>query len=145
MRSASAKKPQRTPDPETKPTTRKLLPLPLRSSSALACAVCGQDRDKEPPSCPAVPGEIDPGIRQAVQQLQEHGIETCESCEGGPGHAYPEPTVAFYGTTEAGWRALAVCLAHGLPVFALRRSWEVLETNEPTGPYWELVFRRRMV
>jgi hypothetical protein len=123
---------QRTPDVETHPTTRGLVPLPLRVPD-------------EPAPCPPIPGEIDPGIRQAVQLLQDHGIETCESCEGGTGHAYPEPTVAFWGTPEAGWRAVAVCLAYGLPVRSLRRVWDVLETNEPTGPHWELIFRRRMV
>ena len=91
-----------------------------------------------------MPGQIDPGIRQAVLRLQQHNIETCESCEGSPGHAYPEPTVAFYGTAEAGWRAMAVCLAYGLPVRSLRRVWDVLETNEPTGPHWEVTFWRRM-
>src|SRR6266540_3788315 len=40
------------------------------------------------------------------ERLQTCGIETFESCEGGPGHAYPEPTIRFQGTPEAGWRAL---------------------------------------
>lgn len=92
-----------------------------------------------------MPGKIDPGIRQAVKRLQEYNIETMESCEAGPGHAYPEPTVAFYETSEAGWRALAVCLAYGLPVLALRRVWEMLDGNEPTGPHWEITFRKRMI
>jgi len=100
---------------------------------------------KEPPSSPSVPGKIDIGIRQAVKRLQEYGIETCESCEGGRGHAYPEPTVAFYGTPEAGWRAVAICIAYGLPVSSLRRVWDILEGNEPTGPHWEITFRRRMI
>ena len=84
-------------------------------------------------------------IRLAVQRLQEHQIETCESCEGGPDHAYPEPTVAFYGTPEAGWRAVAVCLSYGLPVRSLRRVWDIVEANEPTGPHWEITFRQRMI
>jgi len=134
---------QRTPDPETRPTSRKLLPLPLRPKAT--CSVCGHTWNDQAPSCSPVPGKIDPGIRQAVQRLQEHHIETCESCEGGPGHAYPEPTVAFYGGPDEGWRALAVCLSAGLPVFSLCRRWIVLERNEPTGPHWELTFRTRMV
>lgn len=87
---------------------------------------------------------IDPGIRKAVEVLQGAQIETFESCEGSTGHAYPEPTVAFYGTLEAGWRAVAVCIAHGLPVLSLRRVWDLLDGNEPTGPHWEVTFRRRM-
>jgi hypothetical protein len=102
-------------------------------------------RENEPLPAPPVPGEIDPGIRQAVKFLREHGIETYESCEGSLGHSYPEPTVAFYGTQEAGWRAISVCLSHGLPVLSLRRVWDVLDGNEPTGPHWEITFRKRML
>lgn len=87
---------------------------------------------------------LDPGIRKAVERLQAEGIETFESCEGGPGHSFPEPTVRFYGTPEAGWRAVGVCLAFGLPISALRRVWYVLDSNEPTGPQWEIIFRKRL-
>lgn len=90
-----------------------------------------------------IPGKLDPGIADAVRRLQASGIETFESCEGGLGHAYPEPTVRFHGTPEAGWRAVSVCLAYGLPVLSLRRVWDVLERNEPTGPYWEITFREQ--
>ncbi len=85
---------------------------------------------------------LDPGIRKAVEQLQAEGIETFESCEGGPRHSFPEPTVRFHGTSEAGWRALGICLAYGLPILALRRVWYVLDGNEPTGPHWEITFRQ---
>ncbi len=88
--------------------------------------------------------EIDPGIRKAVERLQACEIETFESCEGGPGHAFPEPTVRFYGTPEAGWRAVSVCLAFGLPILALRRVWYVVDSNEPSGPQWEIIFRERL-
>jgi hypothetical protein len=86
---------------------------------------------------------LDPGIRKAVERLQAEGIETFESCEGGPGHSYPEPSVRFYGTPEAGWRAVGVCLAYGLPILFLRRIWSILDGNEPNGPHWEIVFRAR--
>jgi hypothetical protein len=98
---------------------------------------------KRSPS-PPVPGRLDIGIRKAVERLQASGIETFESCEGGDGHAYPEPTVRFYGTPEAGWRAVGVCLAYGFPVASLRRAWNILDTNEPTGPHWEITFRERL-
>jgi len=91
-----------------------------------------------------IPGRLDHGIEKAVRLLQAAEVETFESCEGGPSHAYSEPTVRFHGTPEAGWRALAICLAHGLPVLALRRVWYVLDRNEPTGPDWEIVFRERL-
>ena len=93
---------------------------------------------------PPVPGKLDRGIRRAVEQLQACGIETFESCEGGEGHAFTEPTIRFYGAPEAGWRAVAACLAHGLPILALRRVWYVLDSNEPSGPNWEIVFRERV-
>ncbi len=90
------------------------------------------------------PGKLDPGIREAVERLQAGNTETFESCEGGAGHAYPEPTVRFHGTPEAGWRAVAICLAYGLPILALRRIWLMLDANELTGPYWEITFRKRL-
>jgi len=83
----------------------------------------------------AVAGKLDMGIEKAVRRLQACGIETFESCEGGAGHAYLEPTIRFHGTPEAGWRAVGVCLAYGLPIMALRRVWDILDGNEPSGPH----------
>jgi hypothetical protein len=91
-----------------------------------------------------IPGKIDPGIEKAVRRLQACGIETFESCEGGIGHAYPEPTIRFHGAPEAGWRAVAACLSYGLPVMSLRRVWDILYANEPAGPHWEITFRAKV-
>lgn len=91
-----------------------------------------------------IPGKLDAGIRIAVERLKSSGIETFESCEGGKGHAYTEPTVRFHGTPEAGWRAVAICLAYGLPIMSLRRVWDVLDGGEPNGPHWEITFRRKL-
>jgi hypothetical protein len=85
--------------------------------------------------------DLDPGIRQAVLLLVEAGIKTYESCDATEGHSYTEPTIKFYGAISDGWRALAVCKDHGLPVRNLERCWD-LEDGEPAGPYWKLVFRR---
>jgi hypothetical protein len=82
---------------------------------------------------------LDEGIREIVLQLRSSGIETIESCQGGDGHAYPEPTVRFSGNKTEGYRALAVALQFGFRVSELRRVWPVLD-YEPTGPYWELTF-----
>lgn len=82
---------------------------------------------------------LDPGIRQAVEALHSAGVETFESCEGGDGHAYPEPTVRFLGDKAEGHRALAAAMRAGLNPACLRRVWPVLE-DEPHGPYWELTF-----
>lgn len=82
---------------------------------------------------------LDPGIAPFVEALCEAGIHTFESCEGGAGHAYPQPTVRFHGGRAEGFRALAAAFDVGLPVAELRRVWPILD-GEPTGPYWELTF-----
>ncbi len=85
-----------------------------------------------------IPG-LDSRIAPFVYALRDAGVETFESCQGGPGHAFAEPTVRFHGHREEGLRALAAALQRGLPVNDLRRVWPVLD-GEPTGPYWELTF-----
>ena len=82
---------------------------------------------------------LDKAIERAVHILTDAGIETFESCQGGKGHAYPEPTIRFHGGKGEGFKALAIALENGLKVAGLRRVWPVLE-NEPTGPWWELTF-----
>lgn len=83
---------------------------------------------------------IDGGIAREVAILQAAGIETFESCEGGPGHAFREPTIRFHGDEGEGFRALSVAIKQGLPVDCLRRTWSLIG-SEPTGPSWELTFR----
>ena len=82
---------------------------------------------------------LDAGIREYVLALREGGIETFESCQGGPGHAFPEPTVRFHGGMAEGFRAFAVAKERGLPVLKLRLAYPV-EDGMLTGPWWELVF-----
>jgi len=101
-------------------------------------------KPKEDKASAPVPGRIDLGIAKAVRLLQDAGIETFESCEGGAGHSYPEPAVRFHGGPGEGWRALAACLAIDLPVLCLRRYWHVLDHTDVTGPDWEIVFRERV-
>jgi hypothetical protein len=86
---------------------------------------------------------LDAGIKKAVSILNEAGIETYESCEGGSGHAYPEPTIAFHGERGEGFKAFAVAVQHGLPVSALRRVWRI-DDGEPTGHSWEITFYERV-
>lgn len=85
------------------------------------------------------PKGIDKGISYAVKVMRDGGVETFESCEGGPGHAFLEPTIRFHGARAAGFSALACALAHGLPVSEIRRFWQVLD-GEPHGPHWEITF-----
>ena len=84
---------------------------------------------------------LDEGIKREVEILRENGIETYESCEGGPRHAYPEPTVRFHGQKEEGFRALAIALQNGLKPSKLGRVWTIID-HEPTGPEWEITFYR---
>ena len=84
---------------------------------------------------------IDRGIRRAVHVLWDNGVETTESCEGGRGHPFAEPTVRFYGSHAEGLRALGIALQHGLKVAELRRYWSI-EDGEPVGPMWEMTFFR---
>lgn len=84
---------------------------------------------------------LDPGISYYVDVLDAHGVETFESCQGGDGHAFSEPSVRFHGQRAAGWHALGVAQNHGLPVIELHRQWSILD-GEPNGPYWVLIFKR---
>src|SRR6266478_5963574 len=58
---------------------------------------------------------LDAGIREIVIVLVANGVETFESCEGGDGHSFPEPTIRFEGTDSEGLRAVSVALENGLP------------------------------
>ena len=82
---------------------------------------------------------LDEGIAPMVNLLRGASIETFESCEGGEGHAYPEPTIRFHGDRSEGFRALAVALQNGLNVESIRRVWPIID-GEPTGPWWEITF-----
>jgi hypothetical protein len=82
---------------------------------------------------------LDLGIRHYVAVLRSQGIETCQSCQGGPDHAYLEPTIDFYGDRAEGPRAVAAAFAYGLPVSELRRVWN-LRDGELDGPLWQITF-----
>lgn len=86
--------------------------------------------------------EIDRGITPELRVLWENGIETFESCEGGKGHSFSEPTIRFHGDKSEGFRALAIAIQHGLKVTCLRRYWDV-NAGEPVGPMWEMTFVKR--
>lgn len=83
---------------------------------------------------------LDPGIRRYVLVLRACAIETFESCEGGPGHACPEPMVRFNGNAFEGFKAFAVAMTHGLPVLSLRHVYDVNDMRLH-GPWWEMTFR----
>jgi hypothetical protein len=82
---------------------------------------------------------VDAGIRREVTILSQHGIETFESCEGGPGHAFPEPTIRFFGGRDQGFKALHIALQYNLRPASLRRYYSIID-GEPVGPEWEMTF-----
>jgi hypothetical protein len=82
---------------------------------------------------------LDKGIENEVRILNENNIETYESCEGGVGHCYPEPTVRFHGDKSEGFKALDIALKNGLKVNAIKRGWSVID-GEPIGAWWEMTF-----
>ena len=82
-----------------------------------------------------------PAYGPYVKTLRAAGVETFESCQGGEGHALPEPVIRFYGGRGEGFRALAIVLDRALPVRAVRRAWTI-DDGEPTGPHWEMSFYR---
>ena len=82
---------------------------------------------------------VDVGIRGIVKVLIENNVETFESCQGGKGHCFFEPTVRFHGNQAEGYRAFSVALYHGFKVLNLRRYWSV-EDGELKGAWWEMTF-----
>lgn len=90
---------------------------------------------------PQYSSPLDAGIARFVHVLESNGIETFESCQGGPGHCSAEPFIRFHGGQGEGFRALAIAQAHALPVCEVRRYWSVID-GEPTGPFWKITFSK---
>lgn len=82
---------------------------------------------------------LDSGILGFVLVLRSGDIDTFESCQGGAGHSFPEPTVKFHGNGWEGFKALAIAMTYRLPVLAVRLSWDVCD-GMPHGPWWEMTF-----
>ena len=87
---------------------------------------------------------LDAGIEKAVRTLREAGVNTYESCEGGAGHSYPEPTVRFHGGYPEAICALGVALYHRFPVSCIREVWDVLDGRIFESPTWEMVFYEKV-
>ena len=83
---------------------------------------------------------LDVGIPPAVHLFRGAGLCTIESCQCGPGHPFPEPTVRIGGTHADGFRAYALAIEAGLPVRSISRVW-FIDDGELTGPYWDIVFK----
>jgi len=90
---------------------------------------------------PSMP--VDRGIVRAVRVLRDAGFVTIESCEGGEGHSYPEPTIKFQATRAGGWHALGTLMDYGFPIHRIGRMWTMTE-GMPTGPEWHVTFWKRL-
>ena len=89
--------------------------------------------------------DIDRGIRFAIRVLHAHGLETCQSCQGGKGHSYLEPSVEMgAGADDAyGFEALAALQAFGLPVSTVGIIWNI-KNGVPYEKNWRITFFRTM-
>ena len=90
-------------------------------------------------------GGIDAGVRFAVRVLHAATIETCQSCEGGHGHAYAAPTIDMIARADdaTGFAALSALTDYGLPVDTLSIVWNVFN-GLPFEKLWRVTFRRAM-
>ena len=89
--------------------------------------------------------KLDRGIRFAVRVLHAAGFETCQSCQGGKGHAYDEPTIDMVSTGDdaEGFGALAALQSYGLPVNAVAIVWPV-RNGLPYERLWRITFHKAM-
>jgi hypothetical protein len=84
---------------------------------------------------------VDLGIVRGVQILKDTHFATLQSCQGGEGHAFPEPTILFQATRAGAFHALSVLMTYELPVTELGQVWR-MEDGVPTGPAWVVKFSR---
>lgn len=86
--------------------------------------------------------QCDPGIRKYVRMMLAGGFNTVESCQGGPGHPYKGPWIAFAGGRDEGQRALRYLLSRKFKEFMLQRVWIVMD-RELCRTGWEVYFRTK--
>jgi hypothetical protein len=84
---------------------------------------------------------IDPGIARVVRILKEHGVGTCQSCQGGDGHSYRHPTVDIYGEP---WKALDIANNYGIRVDTISQHFSIREGN-PVEYFWRVEFNARQL
>jgi len=85
--------------------------------------------------------KLDDKIKPIVLFLRANGVETFESCEGGPDHCFNAPTIRFWGGKNEGLRVTYLCIEKTLPIFEVRRVF-VIQEHEIQAPFWEITFKR---
>lgn len=85
---------------------------------------------------------LDAGIRFPVRVLHAAGLETCQSCQGGPGHDYPMPAVDLPagGSDADGLHAVAALASYGLDVLSVSIRWGVTRWL-PCDRVWRVELR----
>lgn len=88
---------------------------------------------------------LDVGIRFAVRVLHAAGLETCQSCQGGEGHAYDRPSVDLIaqGDEAIGFGALHALRDYGLPVADVSIVWPIRH-SVPYEKLWRITFTTTM-
>ena len=89
-----------------------------------------------------IEAEIDDGILGVVLVLNDAGVKTFSSCQGGGygwGHGYLRPIVCFDGDDSEGERAEKIATDAGYQVFPVQRVWYTRD-GERVGPFWEMEF-----
>lgn len=86
---------------------------------------------------------LDAGIRFAVRVLHARGYETCQSCQGGDGHAYDWPTVDLIAglRDSAGFGAVAELVPYDLPLRSVAQVWNLDALGRPFETVWRITFR----
>ena len=79
--------------------------------------------------------ELDPEIEPIVRLLNQHGVLTLESCQGGPGHSYGYPTVLFDGERDTARQVRKLAREHGLRPIRLHLKKILFY---PIKPFWKL-------
>lgn len=88
---------------------------------------------------------LDDGIRFAVRVLHAKGFDTCQSCQGGKGHAYDHPTVDLIarGDDALGFGAVAALRDYGLPIADVAIVWPIMN-GLPYEKLWRITFYKSM-
>ncbi len=83
---------------------------------------------------------LDPDIQPYVDVLREHGVDTIESCQGGPGHSSAGPYISFRGPVGEGLRVAGIALSLGWPITRILKEWAFF-ADDITPPVWVLKLR----
>ena len=90
--------------------------------------------------------KLDRGIRFAVRVLHARGFETCQSCQGGRGHCYDQPTIDLNATGDDAWgfAAVAALQDYGIQVMDVSLHWNIRH-GLPYDRKWRIQLRQTQV